>query len=213
MEEYWNERFRTQGKIWGTAPSPTAAAAAELFRREGASRILVPGAGYGRNTKAFSSSEFRTEGLELSPEAVQLGREWDPRTVFHEGSVLDPEAVQGKFDGIYAYDVLHLFLHEDRVRLIANLHHWLADGGLLYVTCFSDEDSHCGAGRAVEPGTYEYMPGKCAHFFSEADLLEHFRSFEMLSHGSVDETLHYDGSGGEKHYRLRVLAARKRGQA
>lgn len=208
MEQYWSERFRKQGKIWGTDPSPTAFSAAALFREAGTARVLVPGAGYGRNTKAFSG-EFRTEALELSPEAVQLGREWDPLTAFHLGSVLDPQAMEDKVDGIYAYDVLHLFMSEDRRRFIANLHHWLADGGLVYATCFSDEDGHYGTGRCLEPGTYEYMPEKFAHFFTEEDLLEHFHSFEILSLGHVDEILRYGDSGGVKQYKLRMIAARK----
>ncbi len=207
MQHYWNERFRTQGQIWGTDSSPTALAAAALFRQEGVRRVLVPGAGYGRNTKALSG-EFQTEALELSPEAVELGRRWDPQTTFHIGSVLEPGAIKSRIDGIFAYDVLHLFLEEDRRRFIANLLEWLEPGGLVYATCFSNEDSHCGTGSSLEPGTYEYMPGKSAHFFSEKDLLEHFRSFTVLSTGHIDETLRY-GDGGTKEYKLRTIAARK----
>lgn len=208
MQHYWNERFRTQGQIWGTVPSPTALTAAALFRQAGVRRVLVPGAGYGRNTKAFSG-DFQTEALELSPEAVELGRRWDPKTTFHIGSVLDPEAMEGGIDGIFAYDVLHLFLEEDRRRFIANLLKWLEPGGLVYATCFSDEDPHCGTGPSPEPGTYEYMPGKSAHFFSEEDMVEHFRIFTVLSTGHIGETLHYGEGGGTKEYKLRMIAARK----
>lgn len=208
MQHYWDERFRAQGQIWGTAPSPTALAAAALFREAGVKRVLVPGAAYGRNTKAFSG-EFQTKALELSPDAVELGRRWDPQTTFHIGSVLDPEAMEGRIDGIYAYDVLHLFMKEDRRRFIANLLDWLEPGGLLYATCFSDEDSHCGTGPSPEPGTYEYMPGKSAHFFSEQDLLEHFHAFTVLSTGHIEETLRYGDGSGIKQYRLRMIAARK----
>ncbi|MFM9329578.1 class I SAM-dependent methyltransferase [Paenibacillus mesotrionivorans] len=208
MQHYWDERFRTQGQIWGTVPSPTALTAAALFRQAGVRRVLVPGAGYGRNTKAFSG-DFQTEALELSPEAVELGRRWDPKTTFHIGSVLDPEAMEGGIDGIFAYDVLHLFLEEDRRRFIANLLKWLEPGGLVYATCLSDEDPHCGTGPSPEPGTYEYMPGKSAHFFSEEDMLEHFRTFTVLSTGHIGETLHYGEGGGTKEYKLRMIAARK----
>lgn len=208
MEQYWNERFRTQGQIWGTEPSPTALTAAALFREAGVRRVLVPGAGYGRNTKAFSG-EILTKALELSPEAVELGRRWDPKTTFHLGSVLDQGAIEGRIDGIFAYDVLHLFLNRDRRRFIANLLDWLEPGGLLYATCFSDEDNHNGTGPCLEPGTYEYMPGKSAHFFSEEDLLEHFSCFEILSTGHIDETLRYGDHGGMKQYRLRTVTARK----
>jgi len=207
MDEYWNGRFKNGGMIWGAEPSPTAAEAAEWFAGSGVKRVLVPGAGYGRNTKAFSE-RFRTEGIELSAEAVKLAEAWDPLTVFRQGSVLDPDGTDGPFDGIYAYDILHLFLAGERERLIANCREWLSAGGLIYVTCFSDEDPHCGTGPCVEEGTYEYSPGKYAHFFTEQDLLAHFGGFQVLSTGTREETLRY-GSGEEKRYILRILTARK----
>jgi cyclopropane fatty-acyl-phospholipid synthase-like methyltransferase len=210
MDDYWSSRFRSGGMIWGTEHSPTADAAAELFRKEGAERILVPGAGYGRNSKAFSG-RFRTEAVELSEEAVRIGREWDSETLFRQGSVLDAAVTPERYDGIYAYDVLHLFLREDRERFAANCVEWLGRGGMLYATCFSDEDSNNGTGRMIEEGTYEYMPGKYAHFFTEADLAAHFPALQVVSAGSVGEILRYGDSsgGGMKRYKLRWLAARK----
>lgn len=208
MNDYWSKRFQNGGMIWGTEPSPTAGDAAALFERYGLKRILVPGAGYGRNTKALSG-RFRTEAIELSEEAFMLGRQWDPETLFRHGSVLDPGAAEGIYDGIYAYDVLHLFLQAEREQLAANCRNWLASGGVIYITCFSDEDSHCGTGREIEAGTYEYSPGKYSHFFSEEGLLSYFPGFEIVSLSSVEETLRYGQGGGEKKYRLRCLAARK----
>lgn len=212
MSEYWSTRFKEGGMIWGTEPSPTAAAAAKLFKRHGAAKILVPGAGYGRNSKALSSDDagFQVEAIELSGEAVELAREWDSKTLYHQGSILEASVTDGqRYEGIYAYDVLHLFRQEERALLIRNCREWLSGKGVVYVTCFSDEDSHYGQGRLIEPGTYEYMPDKYAHFFSEQDLLAHFSAFDVLETGSVEETLRYT-ENREKHYKLRYLAAQKK---
>ena len=58
MMEYWDKRFADGGKIWGEIPSKTAIHALELFKRYGVNKILVPGAGYGRNTKLFTDANL-----------------------------------------------------------------------------------------------------------------------------------------------------------
>ncbi|MNI65364.1 Methyltransferase domain protein [compost metagenome] len=169
--------------------------------------MLVPGAGYGRNTKVFSG-EFTTYGIELSAEAVALAAEWDPRTTIITGSALEPQ-LDEMVDAIYCYDVLHLFLADERKQLIEACLAQLKPGGLLYFTSFSDEDPNNGCGRLLEPGTYEYKPDKYAHFFSEEDLRNHFTGTEIRVTGSCIERLQSPG-GGTHEYLLRYLIAHKR---
>lgn len=208
MSEYWNQRFAQEGMIWGSDPSPTALHARELFSNFKLQSVLVPGAGYGRNTKVFSS-EFETYGIEVTPAAVDLALEWDPDSHFILGSALDL-GLEVRVDAIYCYDVLHLFLIEDRRKLIANCLKQLRPGGLLYFTCFSDEDLSNGCGELIEPGTYEYKKGKYAHFFSENDIREHFSGTDILEMGSYLETLN-SLEGGAHQYILRYIVAHKRG--
>ena len=59
MKEYWNKRYNNEGKIWGDLPSKTAQYALELFSKNKVKRILIPGSGYGRNSKLFSASGFK----------------------------------------------------------------------------------------------------------------------------------------------------------
>ncbi len=82
MNGYWETRFTKEGKIWGDSPSRTAIHALELFQKYGVEKILVPGAGYGRNTKLFSSAGFNVVGVEVSEIALDLARQYDPRTTF-----------------------------------------------------------------------------------------------------------------------------------
>jgi SAM-dependent methyltransferase len=72
MNTYWQERYLRSGKIWGNEPSPTASLAAELFQRHGVQRVLVPGAGYGRNAGFLSRVGFTVTGVEVSQEAISL---------------------------------------------------------------------------------------------------------------------------------------------
>ncbi len=64
--EYWDKRFKEEGKIWGESPSKSAYYALGLFRGHDIKSILVPGSGYGRNTKLFSSLGFKVVGIEIS---------------------------------------------------------------------------------------------------------------------------------------------------
>ena len=80
MKEYWNNRFTDEGKIWGESPSRTAGYALKLFRKNNVKKILVPGSGYGRNSKLFSSSGFDVTGIEISEVAYNLAKEFDPLT-------------------------------------------------------------------------------------------------------------------------------------
>ncbi|WP_342565482.1 class I SAM-dependent methyltransferase [Paenibacillus sp. FSL R7-0345] len=205
MSQYWDGRFAREGMIWGSEPSPSAEQARKLFLAEGVKSVLVPGAGYGRNTKVFSAG-FTAYGVEMSAEALELAAEWDPETVFIAGSALEVQ-LNTQVDAVYCYDVLHLFMEAQRRQLVAACLDQLRPGGLLYFTSFSDEDPNNGTGNQLEPGTYEYKEGKYAHFFSEADLRDHFAGTEILETGSFTERLH-SSQGGAHEYILRYIIAR-----
>ncbi|MDQ0195691.1 class I SAM-dependent methyltransferase [Paenibacillus wynnii] len=206
MYDYWNQRFAQEGMIWGSDPSPTALLAMDLFRQHQSKSVLVPGAGYGRNTKVFSK-EFETYGIEVTPVAIEIAAEWDPLSSFTLGSALD-HRLEIQVDAIYCYDLLHLFLQEERRRLVVNCLKQLRLGGVVYFTSFSDEDPNNGCGRLMEPGTYEYKEGKFAHFFNDRELREHFAGTEILDTGSYPETL--KSPEGKSHsYILRYIVARK----
>lgn len=84
MKDYWNSRFQDEGLIWGDKPSITAQYATDLFLKNHVKTVLVPGAGYGRNTKLLSNT-FEVDAIELSPKAVLIARQLDYQTKFIEG--------------------------------------------------------------------------------------------------------------------------------
>lgn len=137
IKDYWDRRFKMEGMIWGQEPSKTAVHAKDLFLENQVKTVLVPGAGYGRNTKAR----------------------------FIEDSALSPRPDGKRYDAVYCFDLLHLLLKPERKTLVEQCAGHLQSGGLMYFTSFSDEDSHSGIGKQIEDGTYEYTEGKYAHFF------------------------------------------------
>jgi len=206
-KEFWDRRFNEEGKVWGELPSKSAHHAMELFRRHDIKSILIPGSGYGRNTRLFSSSGFNGTGIEISGTACNLAKQFDPASRVYEGSVLNMSFVPGTFDAIYCYNVLHLFCENDRELFIQECIEKLGEPGLAFFTVFSEEEPSFGQGREVESNTYESRPGRPTHYFSEDDLREHFRDFEIIETGIIQEL---EDHGGQPHtHILRYILAKK----
>jgi SAM-dependent methyltransferase len=206
MNEYWENRFRTEGKVWGDTPSRTAVHALDIFQKNKVSKILVPGAGYGRNTKLFSTAGFAVTGVEISARACEIAGEFDKLTKFYQASVLDMSCLTEKFDAVYCFNTLHLFLEKDRKVLVRQCTERLKNDGIMYFTAFSEKEESYGKGREVEKNTYESKSGRPAHYFSDADLRGHFTGTEILETGIAEDPEDH-GEGPHTHI-LRYIYAR-----
>jgi SAM-dependent methyltransferase len=187
MNEYWDKRYGAEGRIWGESPSLTAEHALELFRRNNVRKVLVPGSGYGRNTRLFSMSGFGVTGIEISPIACKMAREFDPKTRVHNASVLDMSFLSDKYDGIYCFNVLHLFREEARKLFIKQCADSVKNNGLMFFTVFSEKEENYGKGREVEKNTYESKAGRPVHYFDDRDLKKHFEDMEIVETGITEE--------------------------
>jgi SAM-dependent methyltransferase len=208
MGAYWDGRFGKEGKIWGMKPSGTAGYACMLFKESGVRTVLVPGAGYGRNAQVFAHAGFQVTGVEISAEALKHAE--DAGIKYIHGSFLDVPLVPGSFDAIYCYNVLHLFLADDRKRFVAKCAEVLRPGGLAFIVVFSELESSFGKGRQVEPGTFESKPGRPVHYFNERDLEDHFKGFELLETGIAGDQEEH-GEEGKHVHRVRYILARRKG--
>ncbi len=207
MREYWNGRFAREGAIWGDMPSRSAEYALELFQREGVRKILVPGAGYGRNTRLFSSAGFEVVGIEISEEAFRIAEEFDDRTKFYNRSVFDMPHDDG-YDALYCFNLLHLFLGSERVLLVSRCREKLREGGFAFFVVFSELEKSFGKGRRLEHNTFESKPGRAAHYFTESDLLGHFRDFRSIESGIIEDSENHGDEGFHRHM-LRYIFCQK----
>jgi SAM-dependent methyltransferase len=208
-KEFWDKRFNEEGKVWGELPSKSAYHALEIFRRHGVNSVLVPGSGYGRNTRLFSSSGFNVTGVEISATACNLAKQFDPASKVYEGSALDMSFVPGTFDAIYCFNTLHLFCESHRKLLIKECLGKLREAGLAFFTVFSEDEPSFGQGKEVESNTYESRPGRPTHYFTEDDLRDHFSDFEVIESGIVQEP---EDHGGQPHtHILRYILVKKSG--
>ncbi|MDD5339097.1 MAG: class I SAM-dependent methyltransferase [Dehalococcoidales bacterium] len=194
MNEYWDTRYQAEGKIWGDSPSRTADYALKLFQANTVKSLLVPGSGYGRNTKLFSSSGISVTGVEISLAACGMALEFDPLTRVYQTSVLDMSRLSRKFNAVYCFNVLHLFREFDRKRFIRQCLDRTKNKGLMFFTVFSEKEPTYGKGASVEPDTFESKPGRPVHYFSDADLKAHFSMTTILETGLMeDEENHGEG--------------------
>jgi SAM-dependent methyltransferase len=208
MKGYWDSRFESEEKIWGERPSRTAEYALELFEGKNISRILVPGAGYGRNTKLFSSKGYSVTGVEISEEAYKIALAYDKATEFHNSSILDVKLPKESYDAIYCFNVLHLFREGERALFLEMCFNWLKPGGVAFFTVFSTEEKSYGKGNEVEKNTFESKQGRPVHYFSDQDIKSHFLKFDILETGLMEDTENH-GDEGEHVHTLRYIFAQK----
>lgn len=196
---YWDRRFETEGKVWGEQPSATAVYAKRLFDGRNIAELLVPGAGYGRNTKLFSMEGYRVTGIEISAKALQIAALYDPGTAFIHASALDDPVDANRFDAVYCFNVLHLFREEERKMLVSLCGKWLKPTGCAFFTVFSIDEPSFGKGRKAEMNTFESKPGRPVHYFSDTDLREHFREFDILESGVMEDPENHGAEGAHIH--------------
>ena len=203
-EAYWDAQFSKYHYIWGQTPSRSAEIALALFRQQRIHKVLIPGSGYGRNSKLFSTSGFEVTGIEISEQACALAREYDPATKVHQGSFLEAELDQGAYEGIYCFNVLQLFPRTERIAFIRKSTKVLAAHGFMFFTGISDTDASYGQGQEVENNTFAVAPEKILHFFSLEDLKEHFEEFKILETGSFEDQVTHT-LYGLKSYQIRYI--------
>lgn len=208
MQEYWNKRFLQEEKIWGEKPSKTAFLALKLFLKEKVNKILIPGAGYGRNSKLFSDNKFQVTGIEISQKACEIAKKYDSNSHFIKGNVLDIPFNEEKYDGIYCFNVLHLFLQKDRMLFLEKCLNKLKSGGFIFFAAMSEKDKSFGKGNNIEQNTFESKPGRPVHYFTKQDLIEHFKEFYIIKSGIIKDKENHGESGKHVHV-LRYIFAKK----
>jgi SAM-dependent methyltransferase len=207
MNTFWEERFCKEGRIWGDTPSLTVPLAINLFKKAGVHQVLIPGSGYGRNAEAFARAGFEVTGIEISPTALSLAPRGSLKLRYHRGSVLDMPFDDSMYDGIYCFNVLHLFRKHDRTLFLQRCREQLKDHGVMFFVVFSDREPSLGTGRMVEENTFESKPGREVHYYSTEDLVSEFPGMEILTTGLMGDPEKHGKEGRHTHL-LRYICVR-----
>ncbi|HEY1407249.1 MAG TPA: class I SAM-dependent methyltransferase [Spirochaetota bacterium] len=206
--DYWDERYSKEGHIWGTVPSITVSKADDVFRAGGCRDLLIPGCGYGRNANFFEKKGYSVTGMDSSPVAIDMARKFNPRITYMTGSITDTNVPKRSFDGIYAFNIFHYFLANERKLFIKRIFEILRPGGLAFLTMFSEEEKDYRSGPEVEPHTYESSPNHFKHFFNRDDLLNHFALHRVIEDGLIEEAETHGDEGHHIHI-LRYIIVRE----
>jgi len=199
MKKYWDGRFGSEGRIWGFDPSTTAIRALSVFQPKSAITVLLPGSGYGRNSKLFSDAGLEVTGIEISSEAINLARAYDSRSTFLCASFLDITLAEESYDAIYCFNVLHLFRQQERSLFVQKCRHVLKKGGVAFFAVFSDKETSFGKGQQVEENTFESKPGRPVHYYTEQDLQNQFKLFSILDSGIAEDSEDHGKEGPHTH--------------
>lgn len=201
QRQYWDDRFRKEGKIWGDAPCGAALQAGRIFKNHRVSRILVPGCGYGRNSLFFAKDGFQVVGFDISSVAIEMAREEARKEKvpihYFVDNILDSPLEGEVFEGIFSFNTLHLFLEKDRERITTWLARSLAPEGILVFTSMSTKDGNFGQGEKIAPNTFESKKGRPVFYFSEETIKGLFgRQFKIEEVREIEEQ---ENHGGKAH--------------
>lgn len=137
-----------------------------------------------------------------------MAKEFDPKTKFINGSVLDMPFTDEKYDAIYCFNTLHLFLRKERIKFLTKCYNHLKENGFVFFTMFSKKERSFGTGKEIEEDTFESKPGRPTHYFSKKDLIQHFKDYLIIKTGIVEDQENH-GEIGPHIHKLRYIFAQK----
>lgn len=187
MNEFWEDKFQKIGLLWSFEPSNSAIFASDLFAKNGAHKILIPGVGYGRNARTFVENGFEVTGIEISETAIQLARENGLDFPIYHGSVNRMPFDKVEYDGIFCYALLHLFNQNDRRQFLRNCYNQLREGGIMVFAVVSKEYKMYGKGKLVSNDRFWIEKGLTLFFYDSATIEKEFAPFGLVEYRQIDE--------------------------
>jgi 2-polyprenyl-3-methyl-5-hydroxy-6-metoxy-1,4-benzoquinol methylase len=196
----WDERYSTDGYLFGTDP------AAFLARNAG---LLTPGAttlvvadGEGRNSVFLAEQGLDVTAMDVSSVGVdkarRLAAERRVSVDFRLADILAWEWAPEAYDVVVAVFIQFL-TPQQRVTVFSGLQRTLRPGGLLLLHGYRPEQVHLGTGGPSDPD----------HMYTEALLAEAFADLEIEVLHSYDAVI-TEGAGHAGTSALIDLVARKR---
>ena len=188
MDIYWENRFKKDKILWGIKPSNIVINCEKIFKEYNVKNILIFGIGYGWNGKYFIENGYNVDGIELSNEAIKLGKEYCPKINFINGSVLNID-LDKKYDAVFCFSIIHLFQKNDRQNILENCIKHCKEDGLIAISNCSIKDKSYKIGNKIEENTYEVKKGKNIHFFNEEEMEFIYKKLENIEINYIIEEI------------------------
>lgn len=179
-QEAWENDYKSRGRLWGGRLP-------YLPDLPSGSRVLELGCGNGKTLSAALRNQWTIVALDISGEAVRLGRIASQK----KADFLVSDACllpfrDRSFDAVFAFHVVGHVLRAYRETMAFEITRVLKHGGRLFFRDFGVEDMRAGKGKEVEPGTFKRVHGVTTHYFTEdetADLFCLMKPITILTHG------------------------------
>jgi SAM-dependent methyltransferase len=207
MKDIWDSTFGSKEPIWGFQPSDSALEALETFRAENIKKILIPGAGYGRNARFFLENGFEVTGIEISGSAIETARMNNVSCTIHHGSVTGMPYDDEIYDGIFCYALIHFLNRKERRVFLQACYNQLRSGGLMIFGVTSSMNSMFGTGRYLSHNRYQFPNGLKVFFYDAEAVEKEFTPFGLIGYRPVDEPVKFEA--GHEPVKLYYVVCRK----
>jgi SAM-dependent methyltransferase len=191
---HWAGTFAANPDMYGTDPSASGVAAAEMFTGAGLASVLELGAGQGRDTLYLARQGLQVTAFDYAAGAVEtIAAKVDAAGLTDLVTVARHDARQqlplrdASIDASYSHMLFCMALTTAELeRLVGELHRVLRPGGLVVYTARTTADAHFGAGMPRGDDMYEHG-GFIVHFFDRALIERLATTFELIDVSDFDE--------------------------
>ena len=194
QEQHWEKTLSSKPDMFGNSPSEAALKAAEIFRKEGKTKILELGGGQGRDTVFFAQNGFHVYVLDYCQSGVEtISQKADSKglsqlitTECHD--IRKPLPFDDEtFDGCYSHMLYCMALTTQELEFITNeIGRVLKTGGLNIYTVRHTGDDHYGTGLHRGEDMYE-VGGFIVHFFSKEKVRYLAKGYEIVEIDEFEE--------------------------
>lgn len=180
IKNYWDNKFREKGCVWGPEQSELANWAMEFLKGEEMNdgKVLDLGCGYGRDTAFFARQGYEVIGVDFSEEGIRKASELYPDLLFRIMDITAMDFMNEYFDAIFGNFILHLFVKGGvRKKVLSECQRILKPKGHLFLSLASVQDNEYGKGRRISRDAFQNERGVSKIYFSEDRVRNEFKPF------------------------------------
>jgi SAM-dependent methyltransferase len=194
QHRHWENMLSNRPEMFGTEPSDPAQKAAELFKKEGKTKILELGGGQGRDTIFFAQNGFQVTVLDYCESGVEAITQKAKSGGFSQ--FITPLCHDARkplpfddetFDACYSHMLYCMALTTAELEFLSDeIRRVLKPNGLNIYTVRNTKDPHFQTGIHQGEEIYE-IGGFVIHFFSKEKVEHLARGFEIVGIDEFEE--------------------------
>ena len=204
MKSKYDSQYQKHQEYFGGKPEKILVEYADLIDRSGS--VVDIGAGQGRNSFFLAETGFNVIAVDNSETACEILRgatkkyskqftveQTDVKNYFWKGGLCSAVLLFGIFQEMPIGEIRNL---------ISTISGWLAEGGYVFVTAFTDNDPsfsrYSAESNETDGPSLILKEGACRTFFRQDELMDIFSAYHPAHYREYLGKMHSHG-GGESH--------------